>query len=42
MMMHQAAMSKQQRSSWKVTHVSDCPKDCMDSFNKALLAARVE
>ena len=35
MMMHQAAMSKQ-RSSWKVTHVSDCPKDCMDSFNKAL------
>lgn len=21
------------KSSWKVTHVSDCPKDCMDSFN---------
>ena len=29
--MHQA--SSQERSSWKVTHVSDCPKDCMDSFN---------
>ena len=31
-MMHQASQGRG-KSSWKVTHVSDCPKDCMDSFN---------